>query len=561
METEARKGKRQRTESTTLPALTNGIARDLNQKPKEQPLTPKENLDHLIQAMGREEKNKQEGGYKRVKCDWFESFEEIQAFNDKKKYQKIKEIGDGTYSRVISAANKETGELVAIKKLYMNKEPMTLSLLREVLCLMTCEHENIVKFIEVLISMSKLRQKKISIVTELCETDLYSLNRKRFPLEREYYKDFFHQMLSGLEYLHSVNIVHRDVKLSNYLLSSEGIVKLGDFGLGKNFSNETEPHSPTVVTLCYRAPELILNDRQYTSAIDIWSLGCCFAELITGKTLFCSPTGEIDQLLKIFAMFGVEGDDQIFQNSTLTFVSKDPSNWKVDLLSGALESEIDILEGCFLYDKKKRSTASQILNHSYWKEEPEMKRYIYANSQDNPAKSRYINSENEEDGEDDFPHDEAWHGTGGRPLFGKRLVFDSDSDSEYESNNESNQNNDKNDFENSFDRFFYLHQDAQFLQQRNKERRQIIQQDVDSEEERYLEEQSQEQEQEEEQYQEEEQDQEEEGYQYLQYQQEEQYQDVKEVNRDDEEQQQQAQEYVKEDNQQHKPLILQNKNG
>jgi serine/threonine protein kinase len=418
METKNLKRSRPTSPNTPSPTLTNGT-RDSCEKTMEQ--TPKDKLDQLIQSLAIEEKKKQEGGHKRVKCDWFESFEEVQSYNDKSKYEKIKEIGDGTYSRVISAKNRETEELVAIKKLYMNRDPINLSLLREITCLMACSHVNIVRFIEVLITMSKLGQKKISIVTELCVTDLYSLNRKRFPLGREHYKDFFHQMLLGIQYLHSINLVHRDVKLSNYLISVDGTVKLADFGLGKNFLNELAPHSPTVVTLCYRAPELLLNDRQYTSAIDIWSLGCCLAELIIGKTLFCSPAGEIDQLLKIFAMFGVDGENEMFQNSTLTFPKKAASNWKEDLLQDASETESQILEGCFLYDKTKRLTATQLFENSYWSEQPEMKRYIYDNFVDNPVekKSRFDNSSSEEDG------NESWHGSSGRPLFGKRLLFDS----------------------------------------------------------------------------------------------------------------------------------------
>jgi serine/threonine protein kinase len=409
------------TSNTPSPTLTNGT-RDSCEISTEQ--TPKDKLDQLIQSLALEEKNKQEGGHKRVKTDWFESFEEVQSYNDKSKYEKIKEIGDGTYSRVISAKNRETGDLVAIKKLYMNRDPINLSLLREITCLMTCSHVNIVKFIEVLITMSKLGHKKISIVTELCETDLYSLNRKRFPLGREHYKDFFHQMLVGIQYLHSINLVHRDVKLSNYLITADGIVKLGDFGLGKNFLNEMAPHSPAVVTLCYRAPELILSDREYTTAIDIWSLGCCLAELIIGETLFSSPRSEIDQLLKIFAMFGVDGEDEMFQNSTLTFPKKPASNWKEDIMGDATETELQILEGCFLYGKTKRLTATQLLENSYWKEQPEMKRYIYANFNDNPVvkKSRYDTDDDEEE------CNESWHGASGRPLFGKRLQFDSPTD-------------------------------------------------------------------------------------------------------------------------------------
>jgi serine/threonine protein kinase len=259
---------------------------------------------------------------------------------------------------------------------------------------------------------------------------LYSLNLKRFPLGRMYYKDFFHQMLVGLEYLHSINIVHRDVKLSNFLISADGVIKLGDFGLGKNFLTESEPHSPTVVTLLYRAPELLLSDKQYSSSIDIWSLGCCLAEFIIGKPFISATTqGDIAHLLRIFSIFGVQQDDEIFQNSTLTFTTKEASNWKVEILHDALETEIEILEGCFLYDKNKRFTATQILEHVYWKEEPQMKRYIYADFQDNPSekkKSRYLDSDDEEN----FPCDEVWTGKGGRPLLGKRLQFDSSSDSD-----------------------------------------------------------------------------------------------------------------------------------
>jgi len=331
--------------------------------------TTLEKFIRLMQLMSQEEQNRKQGSHKRVKSDWLGMFLSLHQFNDKRGYEKLKEIGDGTYSRVVSARKKDTGELVAIKKLYFNaKEPITLSMVREIMCLMSCCHENIIGFKEVLVTVSKYKQEKLSIVTELCDFDLYTLAKKR-RFDREYCKDMVYQMLLGVKYLHSIHLIHRDIKLSNYLITEAGVVKLCDFGLGKNFLYEKEPHSPVVVTLSYRAPELLLSDRNYTFAVDMWALGCCFAELFLGRPLFSPSRFDIEQLMKIFSMFGVEANDPIFADCSLSFNRVAPSDWPRDVFGNSLTaSELFLLRAAFNYDKRERLTAQAALAHSYWKE-------------------------------------------------------------------------------------------------------------------------------------------------------------------------------------------------
>jgi len=378
-------------------------------------LTPLERISKLVRLKSEDERKIRERLPERIQCTWLDLFLRVDKFREKSIYERIDYLGAGTFSKVVSAKNKENGELVAIKNIYMNKDQPTLSLMREIMCLMHCSHVNIIKFVEVLSSLSSLNQSKISIVTELCDKDLYYLIHKRSPLGREFYKDMLHQMLLALQYIHSINIIHRDIKSSNFLITSEGVIKLADFGLAKHMQNELAPHTPVVVTLAYRAPELLLSDKNYSSAIDMWSLGCCLAEILLGEPLFDSyNSSEISHLNQILQLFGSPREGE-FEFATISFKEIIPvQDWR-DKFLGALKSEIQILELCFVYDSTNRLTASKALSLSFWTEKPQMQRYIPSLYPDNSSESEDESEENQ--------FTECWFREDGTPFAGKRLNF------------------------------------------------------------------------------------------------------------------------------------------
>ena len=217
-------------------------------------------------------------------------------------------VGKGSYGIVYKAyyIGKEEyrslygiPDVVALKQIKTEKEKegFPITALREIMILKELDHKNILKLLEVVVSEPK-KEKKIEegkinrdvyLVFEYMEQDLGTILQRKIDFNLSQIKYIFHELVLGLKYLHENNILHRDLKPSNILLSAKNEIKIGDFGLARIFSNSSNAikrYTNQVVTICYRAPELLLGETNYSTEVDIWSLGCILLELLTKKTAF-----------------------------------------------------------------------------------------------------------------------------------------------------------------------------------------------------------------------------------------------------------------------------------
>ena len=232
----------------------------------------------------------------------------------KKDYQKIEKLGSGAYGTVYKALMKKNQKIVAVKRIKINldTEGIPSSALREISILRNLHHENIEKILDIITTDTKLY-----MVLEFIEFDLQSFFEKLSQEPKitnysheELIKIILKQILKGVEYLHSKKIIHRDLKPQNVLINKDLTIKLADFGLSRKLSFEKRPYTQEVLSLWYRAPELLLGSNIYNEAIDIWSIGCIFGFLILKNTLF-EGENEIDQLNKIMKFLGTPNFSQI----------------------------------------------------------------------------------------------------------------------------------------------------------------------------------------------------------------------------------------------------------
>eukprot|EP01084_Bolivina_argentea_P285290 489201_1 len=221
-------------------------------------------------------------------------------------YKYLNVISEGVYGVVHRAKCLKTGDIVALKKIKVHKtrSGFPQSSLREIKILSELNHVNIISVREVVIDNNFV---DIFMVMDYAANDIQSImhnNNKKIngKISKWYWplnecKCLMYQLLIGINYLHSQYILHRDLKTSNLLLSNAGILKICDFGMARQFNNNINESSYTnyVVTLWYRAPELLLAYDKYSTPIDIWSIGCILAELLTGNVLFPGD-GEFAQI-------------------------------------------------------------------------------------------------------------------------------------------------------------------------------------------------------------------------------------------------------------------------
>ncbi|EIN13497.1 Pkinase-domain-containing protein [Punctularia strigosozonata HHB-11173 SS5] len=298
-------------------------------------------------------------------------------------YERLNQIEEGSYGVVFRARDKQTGDIVALKKLKLEEEKhgFPITALREINALMTCRHENVVNIREVVVG-DTLTQ--VFVVMDFIEHDLKTLlTVMPSPFLQSEIKTLMMQLLSAVAHCHSRWILHRDLKTSNLLMNNRGTIKVADFGLARRYGDPVGVGGMTqlVVTLWYRAPEILLGAKIYSTAVDIWSVGCIFAELILKEPLF-QAKGEIELIAMIFKLLGPPSTNPASPSfsywpdfptlplvKTLTIPPPHPHGFrqKFPYLTNA---GIDLMMKLLTYDPERRITAEEALKHPYFSESP-----------------------------------------------------------------------------------------------------------------------------------------------------------------------------------------------
>merc|ERR1712048_1458066 len=300
------------------------------------------------------------------------------AMSELQNYRKIEKVGEGTYGVVYKACHRESGKIVALKKIRLENEEegVPSTAIREISVLKELQHPNIVELIDVIMTNQKLY-----LVFEYL-----SMDAKRYLdnfLKPDEYissvqlKSFCYQIIAALAFCHCRRIMHRDLKPQNLLIDQEGKrIKLADFGLARAFGVPVRAYTHEVVTLWYRAPEVLLGTQRYSTALDMWSMATVIVELATKKSIFCGDS-EIDQLYRIFTVMGTPNNTiwpgfENFADYNKNFPVWSRKGLKVKM--GELTKNkhhmddvgIELMEQMLIYDPLKRMGAKQALAHDYF---------------------------------------------------------------------------------------------------------------------------------------------------------------------------------------------------
>ncbi|PSN67468.1 kinase-like protein [Corynespora cassiicola Philippines] len=298
-------------------------------------------------------------------------------------FEVLNHIEEGSYGWVSRAKELSTGSVVALKKVKMDtasQEGFPVTALREINILQKARHPNIVDLKEVLAGETS---NEVVLVMEFVEHDLKTLQEDMSePFLASEVKTLLKQLTSAIGFLHENSIMHRDLKTSNILVSNRGILKIADFGMARYIPPSTAPLTQLVVTLWYRAPELLLGTEDYGVEIDMWSLGCIFGELLAREPIL-QGTNEVDELSKIFALCGLPSertwpDFYRMPNAKSLKLPRDPNSAstyslirkKFPFLTNAGS---ELLSSLLSLNPKSRPTAQEMLEHLYFSEQPKPK--------------------------------------------------------------------------------------------------------------------------------------------------------------------------------------------
>jgi len=298
-------------------------------------------------------------------------------------YEISKELGQGAYGCVAAATHKATGEGVAIKKItnVFSKRILTKRALREIKLL---RHFRGHKNITCLYDMDIVEPKdfnEVYLYEEPMEADLHAIIRSGQPLSDAHFQSFIYQTLCGLRYIHSASVLHRDLKPGNLLVNADCELKICDFGLARGFETDAELAAKGgqpaggfmteyVATRWYRAPEIMLSFQNYTTAIDIWSVGCILAELLGGKPIF-KGRDYVDQLNQILHYLGTPTEEtlrRVGSPRAQDYIRSLPIKQKIPfhlLYPQANPQALDLLEKLLAFDPAQRISCEDALRHPY----------------------------------------------------------------------------------------------------------------------------------------------------------------------------------------------------
>lgn len=282
---------------------------------------------------------------------------------DIKKYKLGEKLGQGAYGKVYKAVDRSNNSAVALKvlKFDSNYEGIPSYAIREICFLRTLSHPGIVLLKDVI-----LLESKIILVFEFMKSDLHSYIESTRCYNEDVIKRLLYQTLRALQYCHSNRVIHRDLKPQNLLLDFNSNLKLADFGLSRCFQMPFKPYTRSVQTLWYRAPELLLGCKLYDTSIDLWSVGCIFAELVTGEALF-SGANEKDVLLKIFQLRGTPDSSTWPEFNSFASIPENLPSWTAVTLSSVFQDlpaeGVDLLNQLLELNPNKRISAQEALAH------------------------------------------------------------------------------------------------------------------------------------------------------------------------------------------------------
>lgn len=292
------------------------------------------------------------------------------------KYRIRRTIGEGAYGVVSSAKEIGTDRGVAIKLVGKNNftEPfLAKRALRELKILKHLTgHENIALFLDCEVNSDTSNFTELYVIEGLMEADLNQILKSGQQLTSHHFQYFLYQLLRGLKWMHSANILHRDLKPGNLLVNSDCELRICDFGLarGETVAELQITNTEYVATRYYRAPEVVLSPKHYSKAIDIWSVGCIFGEMLTGEILF-KGKNYIDQLSKIFDVLGTPRDPTLTRLCTskvLSFLKSLPRRQKANfttMFSKCDSVGLTLLDQLLEFDPSSRITATNALSHPY----------------------------------------------------------------------------------------------------------------------------------------------------------------------------------------------------
>ncbi|SCU85224.1 LAME_0D00584g1_1 [Lachancea meyersii CBS 8951] len=318
-------------------------------------------------------------------------------------YKEDKKLGQGTFGEVYRGVHLETQRQVAMKRTIVKAEkdlfPITAQ--REITILRKLNHKNVIKLIEMVYdyppsnssngangpSMTSTSQpRSFYMILPYMVADMSGiLHNPRIKLEMGAVKNILLQVFEGVNYIHCQKYMHRDIKTANLLIDHKGVLKIADFGLARSYygappnlrfpggAGVDAKYTSVVVTRWYRAPELVLGDKNYTTAVDMWGIGCVFGEIFEKKPILQGQT-DVDQGHVIFKLLGTPNQEQwplahYLPGAELTRTTY-TSSLRERFGPYLNDSGLDLLSQLLCLDPYKRLTAMAAKNHPFFQEEP-----------------------------------------------------------------------------------------------------------------------------------------------------------------------------------------------